>query len=146
MFNSSFKSLYSIYLWFNEARGKDWRERLLRSSRRKPTITTDEREPLTQEERNVAREEEARQDGYNEEENRNHQNDVETERQHNRRQEPPRRQLPQRTRRPPPKLKDYTQIQTIRHKPRGLYYPGKSCDLHVTSFHFRVAKRATHVQ
>ena len=35
----------------------------------------------------------------------------------------------------------YTQIQTIRHKPRGLYYPGKSCDLHVTSFHFRVAKK-----
>ena len=92
---------------FNEARGKDWRERLLRSSRRKPTITTDGREPLTQEERNEAREEEERQDGYNEEENRNHQNDVETERQHNRRQEPPRRQLPQRTRRPPPKLKDY---------------------------------------
>ena len=35
----------------------------------------------------------------------------------------------------------YTQIQTIRHNPRGLYYPGKSGDFHVTSFHFRVAKK-----
>ena len=34
-----------------------------------------------------------------------------------------------------------TQIQTIRHNPRGLYYPGKSGDFHVTSFHFRVAKK-----
>ena len=30
---------------------------------------------------------------------------------------------------------------TIRHNPRGLYYPGKSGDFHVTSFHFRVAKK-----
>ena len=35
----------------------------------------------------------------------------------------------------------YTQIQTTRHNPRGLYYPGKSGDFHVTSFHFRVAKK-----
>ena len=35
----------------------------------------------------------------------------------------------------------YTQIQTIRNNPRGLYYPGKSDDFHVTSFHFRVAKK-----
>ena len=38
-------------------------------------------------------------------------------------------------------LSQYTQIQTIRHNPRGLYYPGKSGDFHVTSFHFRVAKK-----
>ena len=50
---------------------------------------------------------EARQEGFNEEENGNQQHDVWTGRQANRRQEVPRRQLPQRTRRPPSKLKDF---------------------------------------
>ena len=50
---------------FNEARNKDWRERLLRSSRRKPKATTNETEPPAQEERNEAREEKAIHDGYN---------------------------------------------------------------------------------
>ena len=106
---SKFKFLYG-------ARNRDWRERLLRSSRRKPTDrntiqnnrthNTTEETP-THEVRDEEREEEAWQDGSNEEENGNQQHDVETGRQRNKRPELPRRQLPQRTRRPPAKLKDY---------------------------------------
>ena len=52
-------------------------------------------------------ENEAMQEGYENEENGNQQHDVEVRRQHNRQQEPLRRQQPQRTRRPPYKIKGY---------------------------------------
>ena len=52
-------------------------------------------------------ENEAMQERYQNEEHGKQQHDVEVRRQHNRQQEPLRRQQPQRTRRPPYKLKDY---------------------------------------
>ena len=93
---------------FYEARRGDWEERLLRSSRHNQPVTLNTTEITpTQEGRNEERENEARQEGFNEDQNKNQQHDIETGRQANRRQEVPRRQLPQRTRRPPSKLKDY---------------------------------------
>ena len=98
----------SKFKLFYEARRGDWRERLLRSSRRKQPVTpyTTEATP-TQEGQTEERYNEARQEGFNEEENGKQQHDVETGRQANRRQVVPRRQLQQRTQRPPSKLKDY---------------------------------------
>ena len=98
----------SKFKLFHEARRGDWRERLLCSSRHNQPVTPNTTEATpTQEGRNEEREYGARQEGFNEEENGNLQHDVETGRQAKRQQEVPRRQLPQRTRRPPSKLKDY---------------------------------------
>ena len=95
----------SKFKLFHEARWEEWRERLLRSSRQKQPVTPST--TPTQEGQTEERDNEARQEGFNEEENGNQQHDVETGRQAKRRQEVPRRQLSQRTRRPPSKLKDY---------------------------------------
>ena len=93
---------------FHEARRGDWRERLLRSSRHNQPVTPNTTEATPRQEgRNEEREDEARQEGFNEDQNGNQQHDIETGRQANRRQEVPRRQLPQRTQRPPSILKDY---------------------------------------
>ena len=98
----------SKFKLFHEARRGDWRERLLRSSRHNQPVTPNTTEATpTQEGRNEETENEARQGGFKKDQNGNQQLDIETGRQANRRQEVPRRQLPQRTRRPPSKLKDY---------------------------------------
>ena len=97
----------SKFKLLHEARQKDWRGRLLRSSRHKQPVTPNTTEATpTQEGRNEERENEAISDFY-EDENGNQQHNGETGRQPHRRQEVPRRQLPQRTRRQPAKLKDY---------------------------------------
>ena len=92
----------SKFKLFHEARRGDWRERLLRSSRHNQPVTPNTTEATpTQEGRNEERENEVRQEGFNEDQNGNQPHDIETGRQANRRQEVPRRQLPQRTRRSP---------------------------------------------
>ena len=69
----------SKFKLFHEARRGDWREHLLHSSRHNQPVTpnTTEARP-TQEGPNEEREDEARQEGFNEEENGNQQHDVET--------------------------------------------------------------------
>ena len=95
----------SKFKLFHEARRVDWRGRLLCSSRHRQPVTPNT--TPTQEGQTEERDNEAGQEGFNEEENGNQQQDVETGRQANRRQEVPRRQLPQRTRRPSSKIKDF---------------------------------------
>ena len=97
----------SKFKLFHEDRSRGWRERLLRSSRpSKVRIPNTDDVIPTQSGRNE-RENEAMQEGYENQENGNQQHDVEVRIQHNRQQEPLRRQQPQRTRRLPYKLKDY---------------------------------------
>ena len=91
----------------HEDRSRVWREHLLRSSRPSHIRIPNTADVIpTQAGRNEG-ENEAMKEGYENEENGNQQHDVEERRQHNRQQEPLRRQQPQRTGRPPYKLKDY---------------------------------------
>ena len=97
----------SKFKLFHEARSGGWRKHLLRSSRPSQIRIPNTAEVIpTQAERNKG-ENEAMQKGSENEENGNQQHNVEVRRQHNRQQEPLRRQQPQRTRRPSSKLKDY---------------------------------------
>ena len=96
----------SKFKLFHSDRSRGWREHLLRSSRPSKIRIPNTAEVIPAQAGRNEGEIETMQERYENEENGNQQHDVELRRQHNRQQKPLRRQQPQRTRRPPYKLKD----------------------------------------